>query len=111
VGQPLKTNRNDGQTRQTGYSLRGTGAVGPVQRRRAGPRRRRPGARAHGHLVCAQLGHVPPEQLQLLVALVVLLSEVLVLGLQVPQLVGHPFLDACRFGLDHLGILKSQLTL
>lgn len=79
--------------------------------RRAGARRRRAGASTHGHLVRAQLGHVPSEQLQLLVALVVLLAQVLVLRFQVPQLVGDPFLDARRFGLDHFGILKSQLTL
>lgn len=93
------------------YSLRGTGAVGPVQRRRAGARRRRSRASAHGHFVGAQLGHVPSQQLQLLVALVVLLPQVLVLRFQVPQFVGHPFLDARRFGLDHFGVLEPQLTL
>lgn len=64
-------------------SLSGTGAVGPVQRRGAGARRWRrcgsTGTGADGHFVGAQLGHVPPEQLQLLVAFVVLLPEVLVL--------------------------------
>lgn len=93
------------------YSLRGTGAVGPVQRRRAGARRRRARASAHGHFVGAQLGHVPSQQLQLLVALVVLLPQVLVLRFQVPQFVGHPFLDARRFGLDHFGVLEPQLPL
>jgi len=93
------------------HSLCRASAVGPVQGRRAGAGRRRPGASTHGHLVGAQLGHVPSEQLQLLVALVVLLSEVLVLSLQISEFVGHPLLDARRFGFDHFGILEPQLTL
>lgn len=51
------------------------------------------------------------EQLELLVALDVLLPECLVLLLQLPQLVGDPLLDASRLRLYLPGVLQPQLPL
>lgn len=59
----------------------------------------------------ADVRYVVPQELQLLVALVVLLAQMLVLLLQLPQLIRHPFLDPRGFRLDLPRVLKSELPL
>lgn len=55
----------------------------------------------------SDVGYVIPEKLELLVALVVLLAEVLILLLEFPQLVRNPLLDPCGFGLNLTSVLQS----
>lgn len=57
------------------------------------------------------VGYVVLEQLQLLVALDVLLAQQLILLLEITELVVHPLLDLGRLRLDLAGVVKSQLPL
>lgn len=59
----------------------------------------------------ADVRYVVPQELQLLIALVVLFPQMLVLLLQLPQLIRHPFLDPRGFRLDLPRVLKSELPL
>jgi len=57
------------------------------------------------------IGYVILEQLQLLIALDVLLTQQLVLLLEIAKLVVHPLLDLGSLGFDLSRVVQSQLSL